>query len=333
LPSVRELPVGGRAQPILEVGIGYAPAHHGELLQGMFNDVTGRPRRALVTLPQPDKGTRAVFYPSYSHGGVVGPPELTKVRRAAMLALRQFAGHPAPAKGGLVEITSDVPPGIGMGSSTSDVTATLRAVADFHGVVLTKDELARLAVLAECASDSIMIDDRVVLFAHRDGLVLETFGPHLPPMIVVGCDTEPGVKVDTLRLRPADYDDAELGAFGVLRAALRRAVVLQDVALLGRVATASARINERYLPKPHLELLLKLCLRHGGCGIQVAHSGTVAGLIFDAGRPGGQQDAWRCAEELDSLQRRLNIALTGVLGVRAATEPQAASAELKVGVR
>ncbi len=300
-----------------EIGVGYAPAHHGELLQGIFADAGGQPRRALVTLPQPGRGTRATFYPSYSHSGVLGPPEQTLVRRAAMLALRYFSTFPAAAKGGRVEISSNVPTGIGMGSSTSDVTATIRAVADFHGVALPADEVARLAVLAECASDSIMIDDRVVLFGHRDGTVLETLGHRLPPMFVISCDTEPGVRVDTLRLRPADYDDAELAGFGVLRAALRRAVALGDAALLGRVATASARINERYLPKPHLDRLLRACLRHGGCGVQVAHSGTVAGLLFDALAPDAEQRLRRCAAELESDAARTGIAITGLIGVSA----------------
>lgn len=284
----------------------------------MFYDDAGELRRALVTLPQPDRGTHAAFHPSYSHGGVLGPPELTKVRRAAMLTLRRFATHPSAAKGGRVEITSDVPRGIGMGSSTSDVTATIRAVADFHGVELSKDEVARLAVLAECASDSIMIDDRVVLFGHRDGVVLETFGHRLPPMFVISCDTEPGARVDTLRLHPADYDDAEIAGFGVLRAALRRAVALADTALLGRVATASSRINERYLPKPHLEFLLRMCLRHGGCGIQVAHSGTVAGLIFDAVPTDAESRLRQCAAELGLSAPTTGISILGLIGVSAA---------------
>src|SRR3954453_6908731 len=145
------------------VGIGFAPAHHGELLQGMFLDDAGVPHRALVTLPQPALGTRAVFRPSYTHGGVLGPPELIKVRRAAILTLSQLPSYRSPAKGGQIEITSTVPRGIGMGSSTSDVTATIRAVADSHGHPLAKEEVARLAVLAECASDSLMIADQVVL--------------------------------------------------------------------------------------------------------------------------------------------------------------------------
>ena len=292
------------------VGNGYACAHHGELLQGMFEDRAGRLRRALVTLPYPDRSSRAVFYPSQNHWGVVGTPELIKVRRAAILALREFTSHPSPAKGGQIEIISDVPRGVGMGSSTSDVTATIRAVADYHGASLSCEEVGRLAVLAECASDSIMIDDRVVLFAHRDGEILETFGHRLPPLIVVGCDTDPGNHVDTLRFQPADYNDREIGAFQVLRAALRRAVAVDDVDLLGRVATASARLNQRFLPKSQLESLLDVCRRNGGCGIQVAHSGTVAGLIFDPRKPGSTDGARRCLDAIEEM----GLPLTALVG-------------------
>ena len=276
----------------------------------MFDDGAGRPCRALVTLPHSDLESRALFKPSEKHWGVVGTPELVKVRRAALVTLREFAKHPTPAKGGQIEITSNVPRGIGMGSSTSDVTATIRAVADYHGATLSREEVGRLAVLAECASDSIMIDDRVVLFAHRDGKVLETFGHDLPPIIVVGCDTEPGVRVDTLGMAPASYDDHELAAFQVLRAAMRRAVATGDAALLGRVATASARINQRFLRKPRLEVLLEMCLRNGGCGIQVAHSGTVAGLMFDACRPAVMDGVRRCAAGIDEL----GLVVTAMIG-------------------
>ncbi len=312
---------GGRPGPY---GTGSAPGHHGELLQGMFTDSTGRLRRGLVTLPQPDRVSRAVFYPSYDHWGIVGTSELVKVRRAAILTLREFATHPQASKGGLIEITSDVPPGIGMGSSTSDVTATIRAVADYLGVTLSPAEIGRLAVAAECASDSIMIDDRVVLFAHREGDIIETFGHRLPPMIVVGCDTAPGTHVDTLRLRPADYDDDEIAAFRVLRAGMRRAVALGDVALLGRVATASSVINQRYLPKPAFQTLRELCARNGGSGVQVAHSGTVAGLIFDATRPDAMDGARQCATEIEGMGLVLTTTIPAepatASGVRTGTE-------------
>ncbi|HEU5271554.1 MAG TPA: hypothetical protein VFU36_16625, partial [Jatrophihabitans sp.] len=147
-------------------------------------------------------------------------------------------------------------------------------------------------------SDSVMIEDQVVLFAQREAVVLEAFGQVLPPMLVLGCDTAPDQEVDTLRMPPAPYDSSEIARFGVLRAAMRRAVAKSDVQLLGRVATASARINQRYLPKPQLELLIRICRQHGGCGVQVAHSGTVAGLIFDARAETVAADIDRCAAEL-----------------------------------
>jgi uncharacterized protein involved in propanediol utilization len=275
----------GPAATSSEVGIGHAPAHHGELLQGVFADEDGRPRRALVTLPQPELRSRAIFHPSHHHWGVVGTPELEKVRRAAARALREFGARPAAAKGGWIEISSDVPRGIGMGSSTADVTAAIRAVADYHGVALSVEQVARLAVSAECASDSVMIDRRVVLFAHRDGVVLESLGDQLPPMTVLGCDTDPtGAGVDTLALRPAEYDARELVVLEALRAALRHAVATGDVALLAEASTESARLNQRFLAKP-LEQRLELGDGCGALGIQVAHSGTVAGLIFDPRLP------------------------------------------------
>lgn len=303
----------GSAEPPAEVGTGYAPAHHGELLQGVFEDDAGRLRRALVTLPQPNLGSRAAFFPSQSYLGIVGTPGLTKVRRAAMLALREFATHPSPAKGGQIEIFSNVPTGVGMGSSTSDVTAAIRAVADYHGVALSREEVGRLAVLAECASDSIMIDDRVVLFAHRDGVVIETFGHRLPPMAVLGCNLEPDAQVDTLGMKPAEYDDDEIAAFKVLRAGVRRAIATEDVTLLGRVATASARINQRFLPKPLLDPLIELGAEHGGCGVQIAHSGTVAGIIFDARRPDLDEAIGRCRQGVEAM----GVTVTAVIEVPA----------------
>lgn len=120
-------------------------------------------------------------------------------------------------------------------------------------------------------------------------------------------------------MQPAEYNDAEVGAFQVMRAAMRRAVSTEDVVLLGRIATASARINQRFLPKLLLEPLLELCLRHGGCGVQVAHSGTVAGLIFDARLPAAEAVVQRCIVGIEEL----GLTITGLIG---AESPTAAAA-------
>jgi uncharacterized protein involved in propanediol utilization len=136
-------------------------------------------------------------------------------------------------------------------------------------------------------------------------------------MLIVGCDTDPGRQVPTLGLEPADYDAREKRAFRVLRAALRRTIATGDVASLGRVATASARINQRFLPKAVLPELLELCRRLGGCGVQVAHSGTVAGLIFDARQPKTDEAVRQCLAEI----AKLGLPVTAVIDTTAAPAP------------
>jgi uncharacterized protein involved in propanediol utilization len=292
-------------------GAGSATSHHGEILQGVFHDDTGRLRRGLVTLRHPGRESRATFYPSAQQTAIMTPPGMWKVQNAAASAMAAFATERSPVTGGRIEISSTVPRGIGMGSSTADVTAAICAIADFHGASPSAEAIGRVAVGAERASDPVMINDRVVLFAHRAGAVLETMGHHMPPMIVVGCNADPATSgVDTVALTPAGYSDTDVGTFRVLRAELRAAISGDDVARLGRVATASAMISQRFLAKPAFEFLLDVNRQCGGCGVQVAHSGTVAGVIFDA----RQDDVARRVERCAALITLAGLPLTDIIG-------------------
>jgi len=294
---------------------GSASAHHGEILQGVFRDAKGNLKRALVTLKCPAWKSYATFYPSPSPAEITCTPGRWKARRAAILSMQEFSTDRSPVAGGFMEISSEVPRGIGMGSSTADVTAAIRAIADFHGVTPTAEEVGRIAVAAESASDPIMIDDRVVLFSHREGTVLETFGRQLPGMIVVGCDADPGAGiVDTLTLPPAVYSAAEIDTFRSLRSELRAAVAAGDVARLAKVATSSALISQRFLPKSAFDFLLDLSERAGGQGIQVAHSGTVAGIIFDSRRDDVMGAVDRCVADIS----KAGLSVTGIISCRPA---------------
>jgi uncharacterized protein involved in propanediol utilization len=297
------------------MGIGHAIGHHGELLQGTFRFGDDRPTMALITLPLPGLVTRAVFRPgvtSAAPGPVVTvlPPWKDKARAAVELVLREHV--PGAPGGRLVLHGDDVPPGLGLGSSTSDVTAALRAIVGCYGLSLTPEDIARLAVRAEGASDSVMLDDRVVLFAQRRGLVLEEFEHELPPMIVVGCDTDPARGgINTLELPLPEHSAAELACFQVLLGLCRNALATGSVPLLAKVADASARINQRYLPTRGFALLRQICLDAHGLGVQVSHSGTVAGVIFDGAAPGAMQAASRCRR----LMRRRGFAEPRILAV------------------
>ncbi|MFC9733434.1 GHMP kinase [Streptomyces roseolus] len=276
-------------------GTGHAAAHHGELLQGVFADGAGRPRAGLVTLPLDGPGTRAEFTPSPgapADAVVVVPAGRTKAARAARLAAAVCAARTGrPARGGTLRLTGSVPLGLGMGSSTSDVLATVRAVADAYGLRLDPGTTAGLAVRAEGASDPLMLDERPVLFAQREGRVLEVLGPALPPLLVVGCLLGGGAPVDTLALPAPEATGSELRAYARLRDRLRRAVADGDAALLGRVATASARRAQRVLRHPDFEALVALARRTGAVGVQISHSGSVAGVLHDPAAPGAEARA------------------------------------------
>ncbi len=143
-------------------------------------------------------------------------------------------------------------------------------------------------MLAETASDSLMYDESVVLFAQREGTVIEDFGYRMPPLRVLGFGSRPedGDRgVDTLSFAPARYGREEIELFARLRAMLREAVQTKNVQLLGEVATRSTEVNQRHLPIARLGRIKHIAREAGALGVQAAHSGDIAGLLFDRDDP------------------------------------------------
>ena len=279
------------------IGSGRAAAHHGEVLQGVFYSSDGSVEHGLVTLPCALFGSRARFRPLCSGPVTVEPSDRLRAREAARLTLDAL-GH--GACGGALQIDSDVPLCWGCGSSTADVLAAIRATADAFEATLAPGWIARLAVAAETASDSLMYDaTRAVLFAQRRGTTLLDLGGPLPLLQVLGFNTEGQCGVSTLALPPCTYSVWETEAFRALLGLLRRAVEQQDPALVGRVATASTKIMQRHRPKRGMAPLLQLAEQTGALGVQVAHSGTVAGFLFAPGMDTGGLD--RAREGLATL--------------------------------
>ncbi|MEO3876745.1 GHMP kinase [Nonomuraea sp. B12E4] len=223
----------------------------------------------------------------------VDPPWKTKALRAAQATAEILD---MKAAGGTVTVRSNIPTGFGMGSSTCDVIATIRAVLNACDRRLPTSRIARIAVQAERAADPLMFD-RMLLFAHREGLIIEDFRVRMPQIKVVGFAARPD-PVDTLTFAPPRYSLWEIESFRALRGLLRRGAIEGDVEALGRVATASARLNQRFLPIEHFPRLLQIMEDSRAAGIQVAHSGSVAGLVFDAADP--------------DLARKTELALRGL---------------------
>lgn len=167
-------------------GIGIANGHHGEILQGMFYGDDGILHRGLVTLPWRSNITQARFIPDGSTSIKINFPGRCKAKAAAEIVGKYIAQR---IIGGILQLKSLLPVARGLGSSTSDVVATIWAVADSIGATLSSYDVARLAVQAEIASDSVMFMYHTVLFAQREGIVLKHLEGPLPPMHILGIDT------------------------------------------------------------------------------------------------------------------------------------------------
>ena len=282
----------------MRTGTGRAHGHHGEILQGAFRS-GGEVRRGLVTLPCPSYWSKATVALEGDTAArlSVRPAWKTKARRAVALVLDALG---VEGLGGVVRVASNIEPGRGCGSSTSDVTAAIHATLDATGRFLPSAAIARLAVAAEGASDATFWD-RPVLFAQRQGLVIEDFGSPLPRLEVLAFATAPdGVGIDTLALPAPRYGEDEIERFEGLRAELRGALARSDARGIAAVATHSARLNQRYLPQPGFDEIAALAPRVGAIGIQVAHSGEVGGMLFEPA-PSLEWSARSAAQELEAM--------------------------------
>jgi uncharacterized protein involved in propanediol utilization len=261
----------------LKVGRGRSIAQHGELFQGQIEDEKNQRRRCLLSLPCNAMYSDAVFHPDSSGSVRVSPAHKRKALEVVELTLAHLR---STGVGGQLSIESSVPEAKGCGSSTADCIAAASAAADAVNHSLSEEDLAHLVVQAEVASDNFMFR-RAVLFAHREGVVLEDYARRLPMLEILGVDTAPSAHVETLKYPPAVYSWRQLQSFCTLTGALRRAVRQQDLKLLGRVATASANINQEFLPKPLFPEIRRLADDAGALGVAVAHSGTVLSILLD----------------------------------------------------
>ena len=262
------------------IGYGVSHGHHGEIFQGVMQRESEKPpQHVLVTLPCQHYRSHAVYRALPERQPLqIRPANKVKALRAARHTLTLLG---ATQGGGLLTIDSNIPVGRGLGSSSADVVAAIRAIADACGRILDSKTIARLAVMAEAASDPLMFDEACVLFAQREGIVVDEFAFPLPPMNVLSIqDVSVCAGIDTVALPLPEYTRQETAAFAALLNRLRRGVLEGDLEQVAEVATASAHINQRFLKKQHLERIECIGRRHGALGIQVAHSGSVIGLLF-----------------------------------------------------
>jgi L-threonine kinase len=244
----------------------WAPGTCGELVEGSIDGKT-----FLVTCPI-DIGSTIEL----NREATGFPPDFPKTARAIELAAAKL-GLPVRELG--FERESGLPPGKGMGSSTADMAAAVLAACRLAGQEMSPREIAELALMVE-PSDGTMFPG-LVLFDHREGKWLEELG-EAPAINILIAD--PGGEVDTIAFNQDGYlekmnEKKEPQVREALRL-IREGLASGDLNKIGRGATESALANQELLPKPDLPQMLKWAEEVKALGVNVAHSGTVMGLLL-----------------------------------------------------
>ncbi len=178
-----------------------------------------------------------------------------------------------------VSIHSELPQGKGMASSSADISAICQAIAIANGKILTAEEIAIIATKIE-PTDGVFFDGTVI-FDHINGTNLEALGV-CPPINMLIFDL--GGEIDTVdfNLR-IDLQKLNIEKEAQIKKALafvKAGIKTGNPALIGQGATLSAKANQKILYKEYLDDLIRINNLYDGIGVNIAHSGTVLGMMF-----------------------------------------------------
>lgn len=178
-----------------------------------------------------------------------------------------------------LKIESNLPRGKGMASSSADIAASLKAAADLIGKDITKEEIKEIALAIE-PTDGIFLPG-IVAFDHVKGGYCDYLGEP-PPMTIAVFDC--GGEVDTVKFNQRkdlkDLKAKEQLSFLESYELIKEGIKTGNPVLIGKGATISSLANQHILPKKCLEKIILFGNDCGAVGVNVAHSGTVIGILF-----------------------------------------------------
>lgn len=241
-----------------------APGSCGELIQGYCQG-----HSFMVTCPI------ARYARAESRPG----PQTEVLPVKAELARRRVLAYIQAESEVSVRLTSEIPVGKGMASSTADISAVCQAAALAAGRKLTAEEISGIAISIE-PSDATFYRG-IVQFDYRRGELLRPLGPAPEAKILIyDCGGEVDTltfnsRADLVALQKENEKDISR-ALSLFEEGLRRG----DLSRIGEAATMSAFANQRILPKPVLNAFYEAQRKAGGRGVIAAHSGTVLGILL-----------------------------------------------------
>ncbi|SHK32016.1 GHMP family kinase ATP-binding protein [Tepidibacter formicigenes] len=249
---------------------GICPGSCGEFIQGMLEDSEYLVSYAvnMYSKAQVEEKSENIRKGPY------------KARKALQEVFKYFNLDVKDTKNISLNVKSNIPIGKGMASSTADIGATINAALSFLGKELDSHKISKIAAKVE-PTDSIFIENNCI-FNPLKGEVLKELGYVDGIKVLV---LEPNEKLNTQSIRrKQDYflkkqDNKEKikQAFKTLEEGFKN----NDLKLIGKAATISSILNENIHKKDGLHEIIKITEEFGAYGVNIAHSGTVIGIILD----------------------------------------------------
>lgn len=249
---------------------GVCPASCGEFVQGVLDNEEYLSSYAInlfsvVTL---EEGKEVIHK---------GPK---KARKAMELVFEKFNIPVYESKKISLNINSQIPIGKGMASSTADIGATIKATLSMLGKSLTGEEMSKLAVKIE-ATDSLLLN-RHSIFNPLTADIKKYLGSIDNTKVVI---LEPDEILNTklIRMTP-NYKMYKIQNREIIRKSfqlLDEGFSKGDLSLVGEACTLSSLANENIHKKPFLNDIIDISNKFECYGVNIAHSGTVVGILMD----------------------------------------------------
>ncbi|MCR1822270.1 MULTISPECIES: GHMP family kinase ATP-binding protein [Terrisporobacter] len=203
-----------------------------------------------------------------------------KSRKAIEKVFERFNIPLRECKNISLNINSNIPIGKGMASSTADIGATIKATLSILNKDLGNEEISLIASEIE-PTDSILLYKNSI-FNPVNGQV-KKYLSNLNNGRVIILEPDEILETSIIRSNP-NYLDIKLEnkaiinkSFDLLEEGLRD----QDLKLIGKACTLSSLANENIHKKPYLNEIIEISNKMGAYGVNIAHSGTVIGILID----------------------------------------------------
>ncbi|MBY2478883.1 cobalamin biosynthesis protein [Clostridioides difficile] len=215
-----------------------------------------------------------------------------------------------------LNIDSKIPIGKGMASSTADIGATIKATLSLIDKDLSSEEICKLAAEIE-PTDSIFIDKNSI-FNPLNGTVIKYLGNISNAKVII---LEPNKVLDTMKIRlRKDYNTLKIENREIIKKSftlLEEGLKNDDLSLVGEACTLSSLANENIEKKEYLNEIIKIAKKCGAYGVNIAHSGTVIGILIDRFMDDKNIINVLCESSINSVYNKiytLNIINGGIKG-------------------